>query len=181
MRKALFFLGCMNQSDIEWVVRNGSKQRLAKGAVLIQEGQPTDSLFFLLSGRLSVSIRAAGQVAVLETGEVVGEISFVDSRPPTASVTALVDCEVGVVPRRQLTVKLAQDQVFAAHFYQAIAIFLADRLRTTTANVGGKRAQLSEDIEDIDEIGSHLLDTVSVAGNRFAEMQRRPWGGGASS
>lgn len=181
MRKALFFLSCMTESDIEWVVRNGYRRRLPQGSALIEEGRPTDSLFFLLSGRLAVSTRAAGKVASLETGEVVGEISFVDSRPPTASVTAIEDCEVGVVPRRQLALKLTQDLAFAAHFYQAIAIFLADRLRATTANIGGKKAQLSEDVEDIDEMALHLLDSVSLAGIRFAEMQRRPWGEGAPS
>ena len=178
MRKALFFLGCMTESDIEWVVRNGSKRRLPNGAMLIEEGRPTDSLFFLLSGQLAVSTHAAGQVATLETGEVVGEISFVDSRPPSASVTALAECEVGVVRRHQLSAKLAQDTAFAARFYQAIAIFLADRLRTTTSNIAGKKAQLSADVEDIDEMAPHLLDTVSLAGTRFAEMQRRAWGEG---
>ncbi|MGH9342413.1 MAG: cyclic nucleotide-binding domain-containing protein [Terriglobia bacterium] len=181
MRKALFFLGCMSEPDVEWIVRNGARRQLAKGAILIEEGRPTDSLFFLLSGRLAVSTRAAGVVASLETGEVVGEISFVDSRPPTASVAALVDCEIGVVPRRQLTAKLSQDLAFAAHFYQAIAIFLADRLRTATANVGGKGVKLSEDVEDEDELAGHLLDTLSMAGSRFSDMQRRPWGESTSS
>lgn len=180
MRKALSFLGNMNESDIEWLVRNGSKRRLAKGAVLIAEGQPADSLFFVLKGRLAVSTRTASEVTALETGEVVGETSFVDARPATASVTALEECEVGVVPQRSLTVKLAQDMAFAAHFYRSIAIVLADRLRAATAIVGGKHAELSEDIEGMDELGAHLLGTMSVAGARFAEIQRRSWGGGAS-
>ena len=98
-------------------------------------------------------------MATLESGEVVGEISFVDSRKPTASVTALDECTVGLVPRRMLSAKLAQDIAFAAHFYQAIAIFLADRLRTTTANVGGKSVpRLDEETEDSDELAEHLMD-----------------------
>ena len=31
MRKALFFLGCMTDSDIDWLMRNGARRRVPKG------------------------------------------------------------------------------------------------------------------------------------------------------
>ena len=176
MRKALFFLGFMSDTDIEWLMRNGTKVRVPKGTTLIQQGKATDSLFFVLDGEFIVSTKTAAQVAVLKAGEVVGEISFVDSRPPTASVSAAMDSLVGSVPRRQLTSKLRDDLGFAARFYRAMATFLADRLRTTTGNLGGKDLELDEDIEDTDELAPHLLDNISLAGTRFSEMQRRAWG-----
>jgi CRP-like cAMP-binding protein len=175
MRKALFFLGCMTDSDIEWMMRNGARRSMPKGSTLIRQGEATDSLFFLLQGELAVSV--GGQtVAVLKSGEVVGEISFVDSRPPTASIVTLMDCEVGMVPRRPLSAKLTEDMAFAAHFYQAMAIFMADRLRTANATLSGKAVQLEESIEDFDELAPHLLDSLSMAGDRFSRMQQRPWG-----
>ena len=80
------------------------------------------------------------------------------------------------MPSPALSVKLREDVSFAAHFYQAMAIFLADRLRTTNANLGGKSVELDEGIEDIDELAPHLLDNLSLAGSRFSEMQQRAWG-----
>jgi hypothetical protein len=65
---------------------------------------------------------------------------------------------------------------FAAHFYQAMAIFLADRLRTANATISGKAVELDEAIEDFDELAPHLLDSLSIAGDRFSRMQQRPWG-----
>ncbi|MBZ5604300.1 MAG: cyclic nucleotide-binding domain-containing protein [Acidobacteriia bacterium] len=59
--------------------------------MLIREGQPIEWLYILLDGRLVVSLGSGQQVAVLDSGEIVGEISFVDSRPPNASVTASND------------------------------------------------------------------------------------------
>jgi len=38
------------------------------------------------------------------------------------------------------------------------------------------KLRLPENEEDEDEIPSHLLEGVSTAGLRFAEMQRREWG-----
>ena len=72
--------------------------------------------------------------------------------------------------------KLAQDVGFAARFYQSIAVFLADRLRMTTTSLGTEGLHLEESIEDADELASHLMANVSMAGVRFAEMQRRHWG-----
>ena len=100
------------------------------------EGQPADSLFFVLDGEFVVSTRMAPRIAVLQAGEVVGEISFVDSRPPTASVTALMESRVGAIPRPLLASKLKEDPGFASRFYRALAMFMADRLRTTVGNMG---------------------------------------------
>src|SRR5216684_3270668 len=90
MRKALFFLATLNDSDIDWMVAVGEKRDIRNGAVLIQEGKAIDSMFIVLDGRLSVTVAAMGdrQVAALMCGEVVGEMSFIDSHPPSASVKA---------------------------------------------------------------------------------------------
>ena len=176
MRKALYFLGILDDKDTEWMIRNGTKMKIAPGTVLIEQGKPTEWLYFVLDGAFIVYTRNAPRIATLKAGEVVGEISFVDSRPPTASVRAEVECKVGAVPRRVLNEKLEEDVGFAARFYQSIAVFLADRLRTTVGSLGVQKLELVESIEDTDELASHLLGNVSMAGTRFAEMQRRDWG-----
>jgi CRP-like cAMP-binding protein len=176
MRKALYFLGILDDRDTEWMIRNGQKFSLPPGAHLIEQGKPVDWLYFVLDGAFVVYTPAAQQVAVLKAGEVVGEISFVDARPPVASVRAEVASQVGAVPRSALAKKIAQDVGFAARFYQSIAVFLADRLRTTTTGLGTGELQLDERIEDSDELATHLMANVSMAGLRFAEMQRRHWG-----
>ncbi len=176
MRKALYFLGILDDSDVEWMIRHGKKIPLAPGAVLIEQGKPTDWLYFVLSGTLEVYTRGTPSVALLKVGDVVGEISFVDSRPPTASVRAQVESLVGAIPRDQILERIRENIGFAARFYQSIAIFLADRLRTYMVKVDSQKPELDENIEDRDELAAHLLSNVSMAGNRFAEMQRREWG-----
>lgn len=176
MRRALYFLGILDDRDVEWMMRQGRKLTLAPGTVLIRQGQTTDSLFFVLDGALVVSTSAAARVAELKAGDVVGEISFVDARPPSASVTADVESKVGAVPRAALVAKLQQDVGFAARFYQSLAVFLADRLRTTTGTLGAATPRLDEAIEDDDELAPHLMANLSMAGLRFGEMQRGRWG-----
>lgn len=176
MKKALYFLGIMDDADTEWLIRHGTRRTLAPGELLIEEGKPAEWLYFVLDGAFVVSTRTAASVAVLKAGDVVGEISFVDARPPSASVRAEVPSKVGAVPRAALSAKLREDVGFAARFYQSLAVFLADRLRATTGSLGAGKLQLAENVEDEDELASHLLEGLSTAGLRFAEMQRREWG-----
>jgi bacteriocin-type transport-associated protein len=178
MRKSLYFLGILDDIDVEWIIRSGTKKTVPTGTVLIEEGKAIDAMFFVLDGEFEVSIHTVSKpVAILKAGEVLGELSFVDSRPPNATVKAIRESVVGVVPRTELHKRLEEDIGFQARFYHSLAIFLADRLRTTTSQLGyGGELQLDEDIEDIDELASHLLDVMSLAGNKFTEMQRRQWG-----
>src|SRR5581483_5807452 len=170
MRKALLFFGILNDADVEWMIAAGMKQQLNPGDVLIQEGMPATSIFLVLEGVVSVVARHGRnqEVARLGPGEIVGEMSFVDSRPPSATVRALEPCAVLAIPRSVLAARLAEDVGFAARFYRAIAVFLSDRVRSTMGLVGYAAGEpLTEDASYADEIDAAVLDNVSLAGARF--------------
>ncbi|HEY9856920.1 MAG TPA: cyclic nucleotide-binding domain-containing protein, partial [Stenomitos sp.] len=113
-------------------------------------------------------------IATLGAGEIVGEMSMVDDAPPSATVRALGESRVLAIPRPALSRKLSDDQGFAARFYRAMAIFLSDRLRSTTRTLGyGESVSLDEHVRADDEIDPALLDKVALAGLRFETMLRR--------
>jgi CRP-like cAMP-binding protein len=64
------------------------------GAVLIQEGEPGDRFFVLLSGIAGVSQTAMGNRRVLRAGEYFGEVALAMGVPRTATVTAMTPCVV---------------------------------------------------------------------------------------
>ena len=176
LKKVLYFLGTLDDQDIDWMVRNGVRQTIPAQTEIIREGRFVEWLYFILGGEFSVrSARVRGEITRLTTGEILGEISFVDSRPPSATVAAIVDSVVGAVPIDALERKLGRDTPFAARFYKAIAVALADRLRVTS--VLGLRPPVAEDQDTDIEVPTHLLDVMSMAGERFADMQKRAWGG----
>jgi CRP/FNR family cyclic AMP-dependent transcriptional regulator len=174
MRKVLFLFGILDDRDIEWMISTGRVTTVPSGTVLIEQERPLDSVFVVLDGVLSVRILQKGagrELARLHAGEVVGEMSFVDSRPPSATVTALENTRVLAIPRAELRRRLG-DSGFAARFYHALALFLADRLRATSAGYGVGEPQQSP-VPDAVEIDPLILDHVSVAGMRFDHMLRR--------
>ena len=101
-------------------------------------------------------------------------MSFVDGRPPSATVQALSDSLLFAIPRRALASKLEADQGFAARFYRALAVFLSQRLRDTVQHLGyGAGVALDEEVEYSDELNPAVLDTVPLAGARFDRMLKR--------
>jgi CRP/FNR family cyclic AMP-dependent transcriptional regulator len=180
MRKVLFLFGQLNDDDVEWMLRAGQKRFVPVGGVLIEQGLPVDSVFILLEGKLAVSLRPRRgperELARLNAGEIVGEMSFVDARPPSATVRAAEDSTVFALSKTVLNAKLVADQGFAARFYRALAIYLSTTVRERHQALGygtGETAEAEEDEDDIDELDSNVLDGVYLAGERFDRMVKR--------
>jgi len=173
MRKALLFLGILSDEDLDWLVAAGSRQRISRGTVLIKQGEPIGAVYVVLDGALSVTVGADREVAHLRTGEIVGELSFVDARPPSANAIAAEDSLVLAVPRAPLQARLDTDAPFASRFYRALAVFLADRLRATTSQLAYGEARETANTELKDEIEPDALERVALAGARFDWLLRR--------
>jgi CRP/FNR family cyclic AMP-dependent transcriptional regulator len=176
MRKVLYIMGILSDTDLEWLAGRGVTRNISAGTTLIHMGVPIDSFYIVLDGRLSVITGMSGdETASLGCGEMLGEISFVDSRPPSASVVAVVSSQVLEVPRDVLKEKLASDTQFASRFYQSVATLLADRLRTTVANLGyeGRREEVPEPQYDPEAFDDTWMENISFAASRFDQLLRR--------
>lgn len=133
MKKVLFILSELSHQDIDWLLKNGYPQTVPKETILIHQGQPIDALYIVLDGTLSVFIAGLNNqpIAQITCGEVLGEMSFVDGSPPSATVQALEDSLVLAIKKEILSAKLENDLLFSLRFYQAITKFLSYRLRGT--------------------------------------------------
>jgi CRP/FNR family transcriptional regulator, cyclic AMP receptor protein len=169
MKKALYMLAEFSDRDFDWLLNAGKRKTVAAESVLIKQGEPTDALYLVLAGMLAVtaiadSQSASEEIARLGPGEIVGEMSLVDARPPSATVKAAEESLIWVIPRSKLSAKLLQDTEFASHFYQATAVFLSDRLRTALTQLGYAKAQFSEDELEVD---SQIADNLELAKARL--------------
>jgi len=173
MRKVLFIFGVLNDSDIDWLARAGSRRGLGRQDVLIDEGVPISSIVLLLQGRMGVSVSGIGEIAQIEAGDFIGEMSLIDSAPPSATVAAKIDSVALFVDKQVLLRKLAGDHAFASRFYRALAILLSDRLRATERRMayGEQEAGLGDETTRLkDELDPGVLDQVSIAGARFDRL-----------
>lgn len=175
MKKVFFLLGELDDDDIDWMVSIGRREEVVAGTVLIQEGETIDTLHILLEGTLSVSVSAleGKTIARLTSGAVVGEMSFADSRPPSATVQAVENSLVLSIPRSTLIEKLKKDEGFASRFYRAIAIFLSTRLRGTVRYLGYAKGQLHTEDNTTEDLSPEMMDNIPLAKARFDWLLRR--------
>jgi signal-transduction protein with cAMP-binding, CBS, and nucleotidyltransferase domain len=172
MRKALMMFGTLNDTDIDWLTRVGELRRFSARQPIISERQPIEALFIILDGRAVVSVRGT-EVARAAAGEILGEVSLVDSRLPTASVVPESETTVLQIGRSALKRKLREDMGFGCRFYHALAIVLAQRLQRNTPSGPQGRVEDSDDVDLADDVEADLLENVTLAGLRFDQLLRR--------
>lgn len=202
LKDMLFVLGELNDSDIDWLIKSSTRQKIPANTVLIDEQGPVDALYILLSGTMTVSVsenkhnplvRAFGaresressgqEIARLSRGEIIGETPFIDARLPSATVKALEDSLVLSIHRSRLAAKLQLDIGFASRFYRVIATLHSNRLQEIFRQfsygkpVDSKNQLLDKAIEYEDELDFSVLDRMALAGTRFDWMLNRLKGG----
>lgn len=102
--------------------------KIEKGQVLFNEGDLSEQMYFLKSGKLKVTRNLDDKEVVLGNvtpGELVGEISFFDKNPRTATVIADEDSELAVIPAEKF--KTIFDEL--PSWYQVLTNTLVKRVR----------------------------------------------------
>jgi CRP/FNR family cyclic AMP-dependent transcriptional regulator len=106
------------QPLLDAIAPHGSTRSFAANAILINEGDTTDSLYILLAGRVKVYASSEdGRELVLAEygpGEYFGELS-IDGEKRSASIKALEACSCRVVQGSELRQFLADHPDFAMH------------------------------------------------------------------
>ena len=85
------------------VAATGSVRHLVRGDVLFEKGDPPDALYLVESGRIAIVMSSAldrreSVVALMEPGDLFGELSMLDDGPRSAMARALEATAVLAVP-----------------------------------------------------------------------------------
>jgi CRP-like cAMP-binding protein len=132
LKRAFYFL---TDEDRKLLVEKAVERHFRKGELILEEGSTRQGLFMVKDGTVRVERSHMGQgvaYAVLGTGEVFGEMSFLDNEGASASVYAKDDCVTQVIDGSDVMALMASVPGFAARFYQSLASMLAGRLRSTS-------------------------------------------------
>lgn len=127
-----------NQSDdsyIDALAALGTTRSYPKNAILVQEGDRTDQIYLLLSGRLKVYLADSDGkeiiVDVLGPRQYFGEMAL-DGEPRSASVMTMEPAKLVVIERDEFKHFLAQHPEMAFQF----TVSLIRRARHLTRTVG---------------------------------------------
>ncbi len=132
--------------------------KVAKGHTLFQAGDPGDSLFIVVTGEIELFIKdTVGQKIVLhaaQPGDMFGELAMLDSGPRTATAVALIDSEVLVLDRDDLTLLFQRKPETALHM-------LASLTGLTRKADALLRTRVSRNVNEEVEVHSTLLQRIA--------------------
>ncbi len=120
------------------IERLGAIRCIRQGDYLIRAGENDATLYTVEDGHLHITVKRDGRDAVVATvgpGDVLGEVSFVDDSPRTASAKADEEVIVRAWDHRTLAEALAFEPQLLAKFSVALSELLVERLRDTARRV----------------------------------------------
>ena len=124
----------LDESALRELAPHGSVRSFTKNAVVVSEGDETDSLYILLSGRVKAYVSEEdGREVVLSTvgvGDYFGEL-VLDGGPRSASIMTLEPCRFFVIPRGDIEGLLDRNPAFARHLIR----MLIGKVRSLTQKV----------------------------------------------
>ena len=116
------------------LAEHGVVRNYPKGAIIITEGDPSDSLYVILSGRVKIYLSDSdGREVVLDVygpGTYVGEMAF-DDAPRSASVMTLEPCTLSVLSGKHFRGFVIADPDAAVHLIRN----LIHRARVASENI----------------------------------------------
>jgi len=116
------FLG-LSEQDIAALSRRAVTRAFPKNTIILNEGDQTDSLYIILSGRVKVFLaNEEGKEIVLDTqgpGEYFGEM-VLDEGPRSASVMTLEPCRFQLIPKDDVKALLQSHPDFAMHLVRKL-------------------------------------------------------------
>ena len=179
MSETILFAG-LDDDALAKVVEAGRDLEMRRGDLLFREGDDPDELFVVVSGRIAIANKSIdgreSMVALMEEGDLFGEMGLFDGRGRSAEARALETSVVTAVPYGPVR-NLYENN--PALLWRVVAM-LAGRLRTMDAaladsvflDVTGRTAKRLLDLAGEDDEFSLPITQEELAGMVGASRER---------
>jgi CRP/FNR family cyclic AMP-dependent transcriptional regulator len=162
-----FLLGKLNSSEIETLVNYARGEAHSAGDEIFAKGSPGQSMYAVARGNVKISAPSpAGKEIVLNIigpGEIFGEFAVLDGLERSGDATAMTDCELLVMHRRDVIPVFEK----RADICLMLLKILCERVRRT-----------SEQVEDV--LFRHLEGRIAKALLQLADAIGQPSARGVS-
>lgn len=166
----------LEASQLEEIARYAGMRRVARGVTVVQAGEVTDNIYFVLNGSMKVLVSDEDGREVIFTiigqGAVFGEMGIFDASPRSASVISAVPSDLVVFSQADFLV------IMKNHFEVCLRIMssLAQRLREADRkieslalmDVYGRVARLLLDMAE--NVDGNILIKKKISKQDIAKM-----------
>lgn len=124
----VFFFKDLSSDELLGIMAISRREQYTMGQKVFSAGDPGDAFYIVKRGGVMVK-NGPMVLATLAMGDTIGEMSFVDRMPRSATVAAIEETELLKISCNDLERLFAGEPQMAAKIYRAIATVLSGRLR----------------------------------------------------
>ena len=169
-------LQSLSEIELDQLAAGSVRKNFPKGRTIVSEGEPSQSLYILLSGRAKVQ-RSDSEgkeviLAVLGSGEFFGEMSLIDDAPRSASIITLESCDFMALNKDSFKSMLIQSPEVCMQIMRGLVKRLreADKKIETLAllDVYGRVARVLLDFSE--NVGGEMVVKSKLPRQEIAKM-----------
>jgi CRP/FNR family cyclic AMP-dependent transcriptional regulator len=145
--RRIFLFQDLEDLEIEQVLSRTHRRHFSAGKVIIQEGEPGDSMYIMVSGEVEITKRLTlvldedtpkERVMIrlkAEDGVYFGEMSLLEDAPRSATVTASTDCLLLELFQQDFLELIQHNPTMGGKLLLRLAQLLSRHLRKTNQDV----------------------------------------------
>ena len=167
MLRKIYLFADLPEEELQAVTSLATTRTYPKNTIIISEGDDSDSLYAVLSGKVKVYLSDDDGreiiINILGEGEYFGELALLDDSPRSASVMTLEETKLAVISKAAFENCLSKNPQLALHIIRE----LSSRLRNLTQNV--KSLAL---MDVYGRVARTLLDMAEPTGEKLEIRQK---------
>jgi CRP-like cAMP-binding protein len=176
LRDQVELFSSFTHEEILTVLRIASdKLTLSNGEIIFREGSPGNKMYVILSGEVritrSLGLEGEEELAILEHGQIFGEMGLIDSAPRSARATSIGKQTILLVLNDNSMKELNGDLIYK--FYRNFSSLLARRLRAAndqTTRLAASERILTTQVKRLTATDSSFRERLRGADLRDADL-----------
>jgi CRP/FNR family cyclic AMP-dependent transcriptional regulator len=145
--RKIYLFQDLEEDEVQQVLNRTSLRKFPAGAVIVNEGEPGDSLFIMQAGEVEITKQLTlvldedtpkERVMIrlkAENGVYFGEMALLENETRSATVTALTDCSLLELHRKDFLDLVGQHPPMGVKMLLRLAEILSRHLRKTNQDV----------------------------------------------
>lgn len=157
-------LFAFSDAEVDAIFGAGTERRFAPGDVVVSEGQPGDSMFFLIEGACEARLHSGATVRAYGPGSWFGELSFINpGHLRSATIVATVPTRLQQLDQHSIEALLTTHPRAIFALVRRTTAFLVNAERALVGTLRDQNAELQRTIESLNFTRSRLSQEEEAA------------------
>jgi diguanylate cyclase len=157
-------LHAFTDAEVDAIFAAGTQRTCAAGDAILTEGEPGDSMFFLVDGQAEATLDTGKIVRSYGPGSYFGELSFINpGHRRSTSILARTAVTLQVLDQRSIQALIASHPTAIFTLLRRTCAFLVDAERNLIADLRRRNADLQETIKSLEFTRKRLSQEEETA------------------